>query len=282
MQKENWESLIQEFNERGYVVLENVFSREEVLMMRREADRILELIVNSSLANGRKSGRLDLVESTAGEHLVRKIQPINDLSLLLSTISADERFLAPMGALMQAEPLLMEEKLNFKEPLPAPIPGLTSTRLDDRFPVHSDWAYYQSQGYPSSIVSSAICIDDCTEENGPIHVWPGSHTKHLEHENNEIGLQVKPGLVDFSDGIDLLTSAGSVLLFHSMLIHNSKPNATSGPRRLMIYSHYPSTFETCFDARNGQRRFKESPYEWEYARKKTEGEFTDSFTAPQL
>ena len=281
MQDRKRESIKHEFNERGFVVLEHVFSQEEVRMMRQEADRILELIVNSSLANARKSNRLDLVENEKGDHVVRKIQPINDLSLTLSVFSSDVRFRAPLEALMQDEPLLMEEKLNYKEPLPEPIHGLNSMRLDDRFPVHSDWAYYQSQGYPRNIISSAICIDDCTPENGPIHVWPGSHLEHLEHERLDIGLQVKPGLIDFDGGIDLIAPAGSVLIFHSLLIHNSKPNSTKRPRRLMIYSHYPSTFETCFDARNGKNRFKESPYEWEYMRKKSAGEFRDPFVAPQ-
>ena len=282
MRKVKMESLIQEFDERGYVVLEAVFSDEEVGTMRNEADRILELIVNSSLANGRKSARLDLVEASTGDHLVRKIQPINDLSLALSTISSDERFLAPLEALMGATPLLMEEKLNYKEPLPAPVSGITSSRQDDRFPVHSDWAYYSSQGYPQNVISSAICIDEFTEENGPIHVWPGSHLEHLEHESLDIGLQVKPDLIDFSGGIDLLAPAGSVLIFHSLLIHNSKANSTNRPRRVMIYSHYPSSFETCFDARNGKKRFEESPYEWEYMRKKAAGEFTDVFVAPRF
>ena len=70
------------FRENGYLVLPQAFNAEEVALMQHEADRILELIINSSLANGRKSGRLDILQTSTGP-MVRKIQPINDLSLFL-------------------------------------------------------------------------------------------------------------------------------------------------------------------------------------------------------
>ena len=48
------------FAEQGYLVLPAVFDAAEVERMRGEADRILELVINSSLALDRTSGRLDL------------------------------------------------------------------------------------------------------------------------------------------------------------------------------------------------------------------------------
>lgn len=131
-----------QFAEQGYVVLPEVFDAAEVARMRGEADRILELVINSSLALGRTSGRLDLAEDEAGRQTVRKIQPINDLSLYLSEVAADDRLLGPMRQLMGDEPVLMEEKLNYKEPLPEPLPGLQAARAATHFPVHSDWAHY--------------------------------------------------------------------------------------------------------------------------------------------
>ena len=55
----------------------------------------------------------------------------------------------------------------------------------------------------------------------------------------ENGLQVKPGLIDFDGGVDILAPAGSVMIFHALLVHNSRPNTSGRPRRIMIYSHYP-------------------------------------------
>ena len=275
----NQESWIEHFQEHGYAAMERVFSDDEVRRMRKEADEILELILNSSNSLERQSGRLDLVRNEAG-FLVRKIQPINDLSLYLSQISADSRLLDPMRALMNEEPILMEEKLNYKQPLPCLSFGFeTKPRDTDRFPVHNDWAYYRAQNYPQGIISSAITLDDCPAESGPIRVWPGTHKSHLEHESIDIGLQVQPGLVDFEGGEDLLLPAGSVAFFSSLLVHNSRPNISEKPRRMMIYSHYPASAKMGVDVRNGPTRLREAPYEWEYTRMKLRGEGRDVFSA---
>jgi ectoine hydroxylase-related dioxygenase (phytanoyl-CoA dioxygenase family) len=268
------------FKETGYLVLENVFSSEEVAAMQQEADYLLELIFNSSRANGRQSGRLDWRENSSGTQVVRKIQPINDMSLQFSQASQDDRLLGPMREIMGEEPILMEEKLNYKQPLPDPVFGLEIRQAQDDFPVHNDWAYYQAQNYPQSILSSALLLDDCTSENGPLHIWPGSQKEHLEHENVANGLQVKPGLIDFEGGIDMIAPAGSFMIFHVLVVHNSCPNTSGRPRRIMIYSHYPESAGMQYDVRNGPTRLHEAPWEREYMRMKERGEYEDVFKAP--
>lgn len=265
------------FETNGYLILPSIFDPEEVQRMQQESDRILELIINSSLALGRKSRRLDIRQLPSGQHVVRKIQPINDLSLVLSEVSNDERFVGPLRQIMGEEPILMEEKLNLKEPLQNTVPDLDVPQAEDGFPVHSDWAYYKAQNYPQTIISSAISMDECTVDSGPLHIWPGSHKEDLEHYQMENGLQVKPSLIDFDGGIDVLAPAGSVMLFSSLLIHNSRPNISGRPRRLMIYSHFPESANMGFDVRNGPTRLRESPYEWAYQSMKEKGEYVDRF-----
>jgi len=270
---------VQTFHDRGYLVLRDVFEESELDEMRAEADRILELLVNASLANGRTSRRLTAVEDGDGLQ-VKKVQPVNDLSRVIASISEDERFLAPMRTLMGDEPRLMEEKLNYKQPL-GTNPGIATATGDASWPVHNDWAYYRQDGYPRSIIWSAVCLDDCTETRGPIHVWPGSHVRHLPHEETDRGLEIPPEEINHGGGRDLTVPAGSVLLFHSLLAHNSRHNESGRPRRLMLYAHYPeSEHGTYFDARNGPTRYRESPWEWEYVRKKCAGEYEDRFEAP--
>lgn len=270
---------LDEFSEQGFLVLPAVFDDDEVGRMRAEADYILELIINSSIHNERRSRRLD-VRQRDGNWIVRKIQPINDLSAYLSAVSEDARLLDPMRQLMDDEPILMEEKLNYKQPLPAPPPHMTARDADDRFPVHSDWAYYRAQNYPQDILSSAITMDACTADSGPIRVWPGTHKEHLEHYQMDNGLQVRPELVDFAGGQDVLAPAGSVLLFHALLIHNSVANVSGRPRRLMIYSHFPERADIAHDIRNGPTRLRESPWEHRYLRMRVAGQAAAPFAAP--
>ena len=271
---------IDAFAEDGYLVLPGVFDQDEVMRMRYEADFILELIINSSICNGRKSGRLDIRNASVGQ-VVRKIQPINDLSLYLAEVSQDERLVGPMAQLMGDEPVLLEEKLNYKEPLGEPV-DIEAREMEDQFPVHNDWAYFRAQNYPQEIISSAISMDACNADSGPLRVWPGSHKVHLEHERMDLGLQVKEGLIDFDGGEDVLCPAGSVMFFHSVLVHNSLPNVSGLPRRLMIYSHYPKAFNMGHDIRNGPGRLRESPYELAYLRARSAGEFQDIFFAPSF
>ena len=268
------------FTEHGYLVLENVFDPAEVALMQAESDYILELIANSSLAHERLSGRMDWRLTSHGAHIVRKIQPINDLSLLFSEVAADERLVGPLRQIMGDDPVLMEEKLNYKQPLPGPVAELPIREMDDHFPVHNDWAYYRAQNYPQSILSSALLIDDSTADNGPLRIWPGSHQTYLEHEQTDNGWQVKPALLDHTGGIDMIAPAGSFMIFHVLAVHNSRPNTSGGPRRIMIYSHHPAAVDMPFDTRNGPNRLRESPYEREYLRMKERGEFTDRFRGP--
>ncbi len=282
MQAELSPQQLAEFKEEGFLVLPERFSEGEVTRMRSEADHILELIINSSLANERQSRRLDIRVLSNQEWMVRKIQPINDLSLYLSDVSTDDRLLAPMRQIMGDEPILMEEKLNYKQPVPGPIGKLEARQMDDRFPVHSDYAYYKAQNYPPDILSSAITMDQCCSDSGPIRVWPGTHKVELEHESMDNGLQVKPNLVDFKGGIDVLAPAGSVLLFHTLLIHNSEGNTSGVPRRLMIYSHFPQRAGIAHDIRNGPTRLREAPWEWQYLRQRVQGKVQPAFKAPVL
>ncbi|NQZ69926.1 MAG: phytanoyl-CoA dioxygenase family protein [Lentisphaeria bacterium] len=266
------------FQENGFIILEKAFNEDEIKSMRKEADFILNLMVNSSLANKRQSGRLDIKTQANGNHIIRKVQPINDLSLFLSQMSADDRLLDPMRQIMDDEPILMEEKLNYKQAFDYTIDGIEAPQREDGFPIHSDWAYYSAQNYPQEILSSAISMDDSNMDSGPIRVWPGSHKTFLEHEGMNNGFQVKEGLIDFDGGEEILAPAGSVMIFHSLLVHNSNPNTSGKPRRLMIYSHYPKAAAMGHDIRNGAGRLIESPYELEYMRKKISGEYSDQFT----
>lgn len=275
---------IEQFRNKGYLVIEDAFDEDEVAKMRAAADQVLELMVNSSLANERTSGRLALVEHEDGSQMIKKIQPVNDLSLVFSEIALDDRLTERISEFMDDQPRLMEEKLNYKQPLPEPIEGLDTNRPSEAWPIHSDWAYFRAQDYPKSVVSSAIALDDLTAKNGTMRFWPGTNDEFIEHERTDNGLEVPPEHVD-GDAAELLEApAGSLILFNSVVWHDSSPNETDDPRRLLIYSHYPASAGQergiVEDERNAPARRREGPYEWRYQELKDDGEFEDRFQAP--
>jgi ectoine hydroxylase-related dioxygenase (phytanoyl-CoA dioxygenase family) len=264
---------VRQYQQEGYLILPGVFNAGEVERMRQEADRILALMINSSLALGAVNPRLDL-RTRHGRQVVRKVQPINDLSEVLRAVSDDSRLLQPMRDLLGCEPILMEEKLNYKEALAEPV-DIPCRPDDDSFPFHHDWGYYRAQGYPKETLSSAVSIDESTPNNGPIRVIPGSHRREWPLSHDGKGPEVADGVFSAADAQDVLAPAGSVMLFHSALVHHSGPNQTAAPRRIMIYSHYPSWHQAEPDARNRTGRRRGQEHEQRYRDAVKAGTFQD-------
>jgi ectoine hydroxylase-related dioxygenase (phytanoyl-CoA dioxygenase family) len=220
------------------------------------------------------------VTEDEGQLDLRKVQPVNDLSAAVAAASTDERLLGPMRQLMGAEPVLMEEKLNYKQmaDIPQFLAAIPLRHGDSRFFLHHDWGYYRSQGYPPETLSSVVTIDETREDNGPIRVIPGTHLSDWPlrdpdpaHGN---GIVVD-GLFDPSDRVAITGAPGSVFLFHSKLLHDSMPNRSGAPRRLMIYSHYPDVLPMEHDIRNRAGRERGRRFEADYAARKACGAYVD-------
>jgi Phytanoyl-CoA dioxygenase (PhyH) len=262
------------FAQQGYFVREGLLSDEDVAELRREANTILELVLNSSVFLRKRNPRLDAHLLDGGRALVRKVQPVNDLSVTVAKISGDPRLIGPMSELMGDEPVLMEEKLNYKQvvDLGGQEIDLRPTReteqdLDLAWQLHHDWGYYRFNGYPQTTMSSAVALDDC-EGRGPIRVIPGSHLLEVElaEPRSGSGVVARGALGPQPELVPLNLTAGSVVFFHSMLVHDSEPNRTDEPRRMMIYSHYPRSHQPGADPdrRNRPTRDQAAPMEAEY------------------
>jgi ectoine hydroxylase len=221
------------------------------------------------------------VQAKDGKLNVQKIQPINDLSPYLKAVSQDERLLGPLRQLMGGhEPILMEEKLNYKQLLhrEVDLSPFNMSGSEDAFPLHHDWGYYRQQGYPGETLSSAISIDDSTPDNGPLRVIPGTHKTEWPlidpdptHGRGEIAEEIFEGV----GRVQCLAPGGSVMLFHSKLVHDSTTNATGQPRRIMIYSHYPAYHRAEEDQRNRATREKAQAQEESYRQKVLAGQYTE-------
>ncbi len=276
---------IEFFSENGYLLLTGFLDKEEVDIFRDEMNRILELVINSSIANNRTNKRLGLTEDENGSQSVRTIHPYIDLSQSFRSLAVDKNA-SIAGEVSGSELVLLdrESQLNFKQPLSDPIPELDSKKGDDRFPVHADSPYFDYDG----VVVVSVFLDDCTVENGALEVWPGTHKEDIGHVQTELGLAASPDEVDYNAGNPITGPAGSVLIMDSQLIHSSGPNTTSQPRRMALYRYTPQeNVET--ELREGAARlgyqssfpmeFVESAYENEYLRMKRNNSFSDCFDA---
>lgn len=252
----------------GYVLIPDVLGTDDLRALREEADRLMELTVNASVALGELSPRLDVCRRADGDLSLRKIQPLSDISPLIASVLADERLIAPLRAILGAEPVAFEEKLNYKQTLPGDLP-LDAGREGDAFDLHHDWAYFDHNGYPRESLSVALAIDDATPENGCMRVLPGSHTREWPLRADGPPL-LMPDAVEDHELIDVPQPAGSALIFHSGLVHGSGDNATDEPRRLLILSYHPAWHVTEADRRNKPLRIAGQEHERRYWRLLTE------------
>lgn len=280
---------VEQFQRDGFIILESVFDMDEVEALRSEARGILEHVVNASIALRANHPRADFRVNADGSIRMRKVQPVNDMSPVIASVSSDPRIIDPMRELMDDEPVLMEEKLNYKQVVPCPrssLDFLPVHELKDEFRLHHDWGYYVQQGYPSNTLSSAVALDDCLGR-GPLRVIPGSHL--IDARLIDPDPASGQGLVyeeDFADvpRVAVEMPAGSAIIFHSKLLHDSEPNDSGSPRRLMIYSHYPKSHDGGEDAdadrRNRWLRDLSAESDARYAELVSSGEYTPVFTAP--
>lgn len=109
-------------------------------------------------------------------------------------------------------------------------------------PPHQDYFYWQ--GSKANQVACFVCIDPCTEENGCLRVFPGSH-KHglLEHKEEhhektgerhwvcQLTDEMKAGETCF------LAEPGDAIFFGSLTVHRSDGNASARSRRGVIFEY---------------------------------------------
>jgi Phytanoyl-CoA dioxygenase (PhyH) len=267
---------IARYHRDGYVLVPDVLTAAELDALRAEADRLVELTVDASIALGEISPRLDVCRRGDAISL-RKIQPLSDISPLIGGVLGDERLAGPLRSILGCEPVPMEEKLNCKQLLPGDLP-IPAAREGDSFDLHCDWSYFDHNGYPRESLSVAVAVDDATVDNGCVRVLPGSHTRAwpIQAPHNPL---LPPGLVPGADLVDVAQPAGCALIFHSGLVHGSGDNRTALPRRLLIFSYHPEWHVTEPDRRNKHLRDAGQAHEARY-RSMLDAGHVPSFRAP--
>jgi ectoine hydroxylase-related dioxygenase (phytanoyl-CoA dioxygenase family) len=228
------------YEEDGYLVLPGVFNRREVAQMAAEATRLAQWQVSISLALGTPTPRLD-VQRRGPEVVLRTIRPVNDVSPVFTKYANDERLLRPLRELLDAEPVLMEEKLHYQQVLPGRPEVVTGADADadESFPFPTDHGPLWLDGEPPE-ARSAIAIDANTADNGPFCVVPGSHTRD--------------GTARRAEAVPVLCPAGSIVLLHPALAHSSSVRRIDEPRRVLLLSHRPETREAGADTRHRELR----------------------------
>lgn len=226
-----------QYESRGYLVLDELFSPDEVESMRAEVTRVV--------ANSDETAGPEIIREPGG-HEVRSIFAVHQSDPTLNRLIRDPRLMSTARQVLGGNVYIHQSRINFK-------PGFTGKE----FYWHSDFeTWHVEDGMPRMrALSFSILLDDNLPFNGSLMLVPGSHRHYVtcvgktpkDHYKQSLRRQ-DYGVPDHDSlwwlvdqfGLDMPTAkAGSVLMFDCNIMHGSNSNITPFPRR-NIFAVYNS------------------------------------------
>jgi ectoine hydroxylase-related dioxygenase (phytanoyl-CoA dioxygenase family) len=117
--------------------------------------------------------------------------------------------------------------------------NLKSPRYGSPVEWHQDWAFYPHTN--DDLLAVGVMLDDCTGDNGPLLVVPGSHRGPTfdHHAEGYFCGAIDPVLIgdEIARAVPLTGRAGAMSFHHVRLVHGSAQNVSSLPRTLLLYEY---------------------------------------------
>jgi ectoine hydroxylase-related dioxygenase (phytanoyl-CoA dioxygenase family) len=225
---------IQEFYDTGYIVIEDVFSEDDLTIINCAIDRLEDVAVNldGKVMHEGSQFVVDKWESNGSALAkIRRVVWCGAAEPILLKMGQNSRLTALAGQIMgctQANHLI--NQVHFKRP-----------HDNLFFPFHqdsrhrgygtADWCDVNGKG---SYVQMAMAIDEVTAENGPLLFIPEScRNGHLELPYDD-DVETVSKSFNPNDAVPVLMRPGTVALFGPYTIHGSSPNTSDSSRRIFI------------------------------------------------
>ncbi|KRF01065.1 hypothetical protein ASG89_25990 [Paenibacillus sp. Soil766] len=203
------------YDEFGYVVVTDLFQKEELSGMNEELDGC------------------EAPPQSSGEHEGFTYQ----LAMLTETtkhFAHDERILTLIEDIVKPGIAIFSSKLLTKLPH---SPSVCHWHQDD--------AYYTEVVNSDTRMSIWVPLQDTDERNGCLWIVPGSHKQGLQsyivQDNGTCRKALDEEQVDLSKAEPVPMKAGSILLFNALIWHSSRGNETDHVRRAFIVSYQEAT-----------------------------------------
>lgn len=227
------QSYIDTYKEQGFVVLDEVFTPDEVATFQQELERL-----NAAM---KVKQTVELITESNSNDL-RSIFRVHENASFFKALAADERLADLARYLLDDDVYIHQSRLNYK-------PGFRG----QEFYWHSDFeTWHVEDGMPRMrALSMSITLTENFDCNGPLMLIPGSHKKYVvcegeTPEDNYLAslkkqdhgvpsdeclktLAVQGGLVSATG------KPGSVIVFDCNVMHGSNGNITPLPRSNIFF-----------------------------------------------
>jgi ectoine hydroxylase-related dioxygenase (phytanoyl-CoA dioxygenase family) len=207
----NFEQLKKEYNEKGIIVMSNVFTSEECDEIKKNAYSVRDEDIKKSgyphVPSEKKNGKRLLVffPSLVNEYL--------------NKIRTDERMINLVKNFIGDDVKQINNQIYFRE-----------SGDNDQFAWHQDIMFRESRNFNNDVegdyFQTIIAIDDITEDNGAIEFIEGSHKTMRISPPSNLRKFERNGL----SGKKYTAKKGDVLIWSVMTVHGSEENKSNNDR----------------------------------------------------
>lgn len=245
----------EQYDRDGFLVLENVFSTDEVAFLQKQSKKLL---------SGPDGLNPETIITERGSDEIRSIFEIHAQSRVIGRLASDARLAGVAQFLLNDKVYIHQSRLNYK-------PGFEGKE----FYWHSDFeTWHVEDGMPRMrALSMSVLLAENTPDNGPLMLMPGSHRVFLtcigatpdDHyrsslKKQEYGVPDRQSLAELAHrhGITAPTGkAGTVVIFDCNTMHGSNGNITPYPRAnaFFVYNAVSNRLQAPFGAKKPRPSF---------------------------
>lgn len=160
-------------------------------------------------------------ETKSGERILNRIENVPPYHVGFARLTGDDKMRGACAQLFEEPAVLFKDKINFK------MPG--GGGFEPHQDVQAGWSRYASMH-----ITSVVTIDRATAENGCLEMAQDFHSHEL------IGDEWTPLTAVNLSGIEFVkieAEPGDAVFFDSFIPHQSAPNRTDAPRRVLYYTY---------------------------------------------
>jgi phytanoyl-CoA hydroxylase len=203
-----------EYERDGYLLVPGVFDAGEVEEMRDAIARILASVEGTAADRNHRWSGVDETLQLKGFHDLQYHDAV------FTRMVAHPRLIEVLTDLIGPNVQLHHSKMLVKPP-----------EEGAPFPMHQDYPYFPHERH--SVLAASIHLDDTDEENGCLHVIPGSHKLGPLEAVGEAHTVDYP----LESGTPCPAGAGDVLFFNYLTIHGSGVNRSTRTRRNVLFQY---------------------------------------------
>lgn len=211
------------YSENGYVLLDNVFSPEEIEECSSEYDKLFQAKQKSSNLEAEWKG--DWKEPAAETLTVLSIHNLQCHGAIFTRMLINKNLLDAVSEIIGSPNVLLHHTKAHIKP-----PGVGAP-----FPTHQDYHYFPFK--KDSMVAVFIHLDDSDVGNGGLTVFPGSHKLGPQENVSDVPTHFYVSQTKFplETATPLNAKKGQVVIFSYLLVHGSYRNTSERMRRMLLF-----------------------------------------------